>query len=527
MNTFKKKALFAALAGLGAMGMVGSAQAVSLNPDGLGQVLIYPYYTVRANADGNAFNSLISVVNSTDVGKAVKVRFLEGKASVEVLDFNLYLSPWDVWTGAIVPSDDGEGAKIITRDNSCTAPPIPASGQPFVGYLYQYGSPDNYLDGEDDTLDRTKEGYAEIIEMADIKTIQVAAPAWSVYTATKHVNGVPGNCAYVQDQGPMNPFPAWVATDLTTGTGGLFGSMTLINVNDARDVAFEATALADFFLGAAAGDIIWYPSGDTRPDFGDVYPPTSTVIDKAKVYITPDWNYEVDAVSAVLMNNSVYNEFMLDSGVAGKTDWVVTFPTKWAYYYDPDLLGVAPNQYRGREVWKLFQRNFRQGGACDDVELVTTDREERRPSGGSSFSPRPPTGTDALCWEANVITFGPAGTPSIFYAKNRLTLPVHGYENGWTKFTFKAGSSAGYSFHTLVGDSGAAGTSGATQEVDLAPAVPTVANKAKITFTGLPMVGFAAQLFNNGEVQSPSLGKVWASYAGRINHRFSKSIVTQ
>ena len=45
MNTFKKKSLCAALAGIGALGMVGAAQAVSINPDGLGQVLIYPYYT--------------------------------------------------------------------------------------------------------------------------------------------------------------------------------------------------------------------------------------------------------------------------------------------------------------------------------------------------------------------------------------------------------------------------------------------------------------------------------------------------
>ena len=47
MNTFNKKSLYAALAGLGALGATGAAQAVSVNPDGLGQALIYPYYTVR------------------------------------------------------------------------------------------------------------------------------------------------------------------------------------------------------------------------------------------------------------------------------------------------------------------------------------------------------------------------------------------------------------------------------------------------------------------------------------------------
>ena len=47
MNTFKKTTLYTALAGIGAFGMAGTASAVHVNADGLGQVLIYPYYTVQ------------------------------------------------------------------------------------------------------------------------------------------------------------------------------------------------------------------------------------------------------------------------------------------------------------------------------------------------------------------------------------------------------------------------------------------------------------------------------------------------
>ena len=62
----------AVVAGIaGVAGFAGLANAVDLNPDGLGQVLIYPYYTVNKSQD-----SLFSVVNTADVGKAVKVRFL-------------------------------------------------------------------------------------------------------------------------------------------------------------------------------------------------------------------------------------------------------------------------------------------------------------------------------------------------------------------------------------------------------------------------------------------------------------------
>lgn len=108
MNIFKKNSLYLAVAGASALA-AGSAEAVALNPDGLGNVLLYPYYTVRTTASGAEYNSLLSVVNSTASAKAVKVRFLEGKNSREVLDFNLYLSAKDVWVAAVIPTADGAG----------------------------------------------------------------------------------------------------------------------------------------------------------------------------------------------------------------------------------------------------------------------------------------------------------------------------------------------------------------------------------------------------------------------------------
>src|SRR5205823_4665998 len=161
----KRKSLHAALAGLGALGATGAANAVNVNPDGLGQVLLYPYYTTQGT---NApYNSLLSVVNSTNSGKVVKVRFLEGKNSTEVLDFNLWLSPRDVWTAAIIPS--GAGAGIITADLSCTTPKVSSTaGAPtnFVNFGYA-GNPTAH------TLDRTKQGYVETIEMGNVNVTTV------------------------------------------------------------------------------------------------------------------------------------------------------------------------------------------------------------------------------------------------------------------------------------------------------------------------------------------------------------------
>ncbi len=66
----RKNLTAAVLAGLaGVAGIVGSAQAVNINPDGLGQVLIYPYYTVNA---GN--QTVLSVINTTSDAKNGSLR---------------------------------------------------------------------------------------------------------------------------------------------------------------------------------------------------------------------------------------------------------------------------------------------------------------------------------------------------------------------------------------------------------------------------------------------------------------------
>jgi hypothetical protein len=67
--------------------------------------------------------------------KAVKVRFIEALDSQEVLDFNLYLSPNDVWAGVITANPNGDGAIIRTADTSCTVPELGTAGGANVGEL--------------------------------------------------------------------------------------------------------------------------------------------------------------------------------------------------------------------------------------------------------------------------------------------------------------------------------------------------------------------------------------------------------
>ncbi len=91
-------------------------QAAHINSQGLGEVLLYPFYTVEGG-----HQTLVSVVNTTNKTKAVKVRFREAKNAWTVFELNLYMSPWDVWVAALVESDSG-GVKLLVPDTSCTLP---------------------------------------------------------------------------------------------------------------------------------------------------------------------------------------------------------------------------------------------------------------------------------------------------------------------------------------------------------------------------------------------------------------------
>ena len=490
MNTFKRKSLYAALASVGALGVMGSAEAVNVSPEGVGQALIYPYYTTRADALGNAYASLLSVVNTSSSAKAVKVRFLEGKNSREVLDFNLFLSKFDVWTAAILPNSSG-GASVGTADKSCTLPAIPATGKDFVNYAYT-GS---LSDKGGASLDRTKEGYVEIIEMASFPSFTTTAH-W-----VTHVGGVPPGCGDLIADGPSFDQVHSDIFDLSKG-GDLFGGMTLINVNSGTDFTEDAVALANFIR---FGNLYNDP-GVIKPDLRDADLVSQVLYQAAGVIVTSDWpaagvNGNPDPVSAVLMHDQVMNEFVLDSGTASTTDWVITFPTK--RYYVNTGTGNAP---------KLFQRNFNTTeGSCDDVSLALYDREETRIQ-VFDFSPPPPTQTAALCWEANVLTFNAKiTTPTVLsrtLGSNNTSNITTGFQNGWLNLGFPTLITGADPFvHQLRSSSSfAVSTFG------------SFASATTATYFGLPVVGFAVQSFSNGTVPGAG-GNVLSNYGGNFIHK--------
>lgn len=492
---FKTKLAYSAV--LATLGLAaGSAQAVYLSEDGTGQVLIYPYYTVQ-----NGFDTYMSVVNTTASPKAVKVRFLEGKATAEVLDFNLYMSAYDVWTGAVTSSTSG-GGRLVTKDTSCTAPMINGSAD-FRNYQYTGTWDDPY----EDDLSRTKEGYIEVIEMGAIDgntTDTTNKPfAWRITHATTTTGWKPNDCAWVSEQFANATQGTTMDPYVVAPTGGLIGSATLINVAQGVDYSYDPVVL-DAFRNAALHAL----PGSTSPDLGDASPATSTVIHRSgssQVAVTTDWGlgFGRRAVSAVLMHSAVMNEYTVEPGLSAGTDWVVTFPTKrahllrgtgaWGYAAGTNDPGYEQPFTKAPRSSTLDYPTWLKWRACESVSVKRWDREELT-TGSIDFSPLPPGG-NVLCYEANIITFKNTNVLSSGLTLNLANV----YDNGWARLTFAAGN-------VLAAPTGATSVNGATQN-------------GSATYGGLPVVGFAVQKYVNGNV-----GGVLSNYGGSFIHKYNRTI---
>lgn len=565
----KKNSLTTAVAAgiAGVAGLAGVANAVNINPDGLGQVLLYPYYTVNA---GQA--TLMSVVNTTNRAKAVKVRFLESLNSAEVLDFNLYLSPFDVWTASLVST--AGGASLFTTDTSCTVPNGIGSGTAgtaFVNFEFAGNNPDIIADGEvrlggpGGTLvditdaERMRQGHAEIIEMGELFDTGTFIPAsWTTHTATTLR---PLNCAALQSAWqPGTPTGAAAAQWAGPGgedfrgrgvnapTGGLFGGAVIVDVAFGRALSYNADAIDNFWSPVGLVDAVAAPAGGTadnhrapgtiKPDLRDARTRADDSAD-ANIFIngtvvTANFANGIDAVSAVLMSRYIFNEFNLETGLAAASDWVVTFPTKrnYAYRASPQTAAAVRPFTDINEVGVLGGANgngtttgeptaYRDGitfdtfGSCEFFSFSRWDREEL-PSAPAVTpvipSPPPPqagpTPNPRMCWEANVIAFNQtlaADTPSAVLGAT----PKQG-AIGLTG-PFGAGIQNGWA-RVEFDNSQAAGFQNFLVSSDAAPSV----------FIGLPVVGFWAADYTNNNVG----GNIRANFSEIHKHRQARGFVT-
>lgn len=535
MKTYQITKLVAALASVGLASIAGAqttpGSAVSVNPDGLGEALIYPFYTVQ---NGNI--TLLSIVNTTEAGKIVKIRFRDYANSEDVRDFNIYMSAKDVWTAALLPAGAAgvpgtgpfsgqavNGAMMVTQDTTCTAPNKTSfqdvttvfNGIPSYAVSFSKGDyepNDNATRGSAlaQTVERTTRGYFEVIEQATIPTTTL------MYTRIDH--RVPGqggkpDCAALHSAATGGSpivnrnyqFDEYPATALTAPSGGLFGAATWLNVANGTSNAVSATAMNGFTRGRTV-----FNAGNQNPNFTDHFS-TSTVVTTSDSVVVVDLFGSPTAaglVSAVipmwaatapLFATNVYGEYAYSTDLALATDWVITMPGKRHFVtfagaggafdaYAPSATTTVP-PFANSAWW----RTAASAGALQykspvPLGAVTYDREEAAiTTVGCLFSPcdRLTVETNSLPHESSVIAFGPAGattltTSGAMGADNALPLlgllqtPLVG--GGWLDLSFTGTRPI---------------TGSAVAGVQLRSGVP-ILRGSSVTMNGLPVIGFQA-----------------------------------
>jgi hypothetical protein len=486
-----KRLHFAILAGALFAAAPQSAPAVSLSPDGMGQALIYPYYTANWTG-GNSFNTYFQVKNHSKDAKALRVRFREGRKGVPVFEFNLYLAADDTWTGAIIPSHHIEDtvASIITADTSCTDPEIPHVGLPFLAT----GFSGPHADGAGDGPGRTREGFVEVLEMGTLTGTSAAAA--SPPAAFRD----PAGCEALRSAPPSIAAPR----------GGLSGNVTILNVHGGFSFPIEAIALADLATSPYFG-----PPSDPYPAFtASEIAPVSVTVHGNQVFRS-EWPRPVDAVSAVLMRREWRGEFLVGGGTASITDMVVTLPTRHFHLATPGSAGP----FEGGDAWTPN---------CEGKSghPITGSWMDRSGSGRGLFAPEGACDFGGICngaqWNvcasAAVAAVTPdppgPGRPPRSSLLGSATLGLHDGEvkvqwaiDGWIKLHSQDQST----MTSLPSSSRIDMTTGAIVE-------------GAHRFEGLPVVGFTALIYQNGTLacdQGTCMATFGASFPLRYHHAIS------
>jgi len=427
--------------------------ATTVNSDGLGNQLVFPYFTTQGD---NA--TLINIVNTDTVrGKALKVRFRGAGNSDDIYDFQVLMSPGDIWTAAVTQNADGV-SQLSTSDKTCTIPSVVSGAFTNV----------NRLDSTKDTAAQTREGYIEVINMADI--VDVTGTTADLFSRVKHVSGV-APCSGAAIEALVNDittYSALTAAGMDYPTSGLAGDWIILN--QANTAAWSGSALA---LATTNANAVFFPQTDATYaatdavtadpvlvngsvpsvsfDFPDLSTPYAGGVSSAVV--------QRDQTTGQLATTSVLNEYVTDDTIAAVTDLLFSQPMR-RYYVAVNYAGVASSVAVSPASNAFVQRNVTAGSNYYNVSGVTTvvdrviclrsvafrawDREETTTSTQFVISPGVSTSYN-ICGEAAVTSINNGGVTTgsalgATVARNNIEVP---YTDGWLDFNLGAAVSSG------------------------------------------------------------------------------------
>lgn len=463
----KKTTLCLALA---AAAVSFQAAAVSVSATGRGQALIFPYYSVESGQ-----TTTLSLTNHTDQAKALVVSFRESLNGRPVLTFNLYLGKRDVWTAGIFSLTQDGPANLTTADRSCTVPGINSSfvialpnlpdGRryvPFRNFAYVGSGSGSFpgADGGPTLLSRTRTGFIEVIETA---TLVPDSPS----DLSANTQGA-GACASLEAAwGPAGYWTQNALTDLAPPSGGLSGTVQLVDVSDGALATAGATALAQFNTAtvhprpgeAEASTSQAGTLGSARTDDNSAQ---SLAFNAAGAIKASNWpvGQGYKAVSAVLAKASAGQEYLISAGIGAASDWVLNFPTR-RYHTDPRLSAAAVAPFTTR----FGGSSVTPAATCESVQARIYDRDRATV----------PAQELLLCGSTQVLSFGTtSGESSVLGAPAPLRVNTGPLTEGTMELDF-----SGFTSTPAIGGE---------------------------TWTGLPVIGAWFYRYSNANARPGQLG---------------------
>lgn len=313
---------------------------VTVSPNGKGDAGIFPIYVAY-----QGWETKIEIINTSIVYSTVaKVVVRTGVYSQEVLDFFIYLSPTDVWTGYL--NYGPNGARLYSVDGSVYA------GTRATGPTTNWASATDPMNVDlyDDPCDTNEMGYIEVIESwhADLGAPpQTKTKIAAAFVAAPTIVG-PGTLNSLAMHYEINYAPMFNAAERA------------VVLRD-YDVTEKLSLGKETFLGSSAGSL-------SRNSIGEV--------------------------EAALSKNEVAMPYYANDSAFSALH-ILLFPTK----YTQLTAACAISGVRSPFFVQNADKNW-----CIEYGLFYWDLEENSPTPSGSYSPVPDAQKFLLCNELNLLS---------------------------------------------------------------------------------------------------------------------------
>lgn len=436
---------------------VSTGTGLVLNPEGKGDVLIFPYYDVR-NLGTKTQQTLFAIINQTPLsdcafstkdGVAAKLRFREFDKSEEVFDADIWLSCNDVWVAALT-RNTSTGLTTITSPDLVISAPTAAGCPAVAGSTFTVSA--LLASGVDFFTDNVTNTPPAGLTKADLTNMGYFEVIGTERTFSKAAGGK--------------------VTRITTGNRDALNNLTgyafIVRVVDGASEGYNATAIANF---TTDGRCLFAGAGSEDPQL------TAAQDGLAQLEFQ-------------LSKANISHGYSIETNILGKFSMVVTMPTKHFHFEGKPLYSLIDDA----SIAPPFTGETSNFG--ENATVLIFDRLENPCTPQlSPFSPRT-TPEFFLPHEVTVLGVYKGSAPTLPAVGQRDTFPLvigascTGFDTGWIWIDLTKG----------VNDSDITHFAICREQAECNLADFNFFDFGFFEYDGLPVIAMGLQEFSNGAV---------------------------